>query len=122
MKRMCLLALTAVALVLMFALAAPAQTVNCSGVPAWSGNSVSYSVGALVTENGNEYKCLQAHTSQPGWDPASVPALWGFQGSCGSSGGGGGTPPPPTPTPTQSSGGGGGTGGGGGGGSCAAAW
>ncbi|WP_368861118.1 carbohydrate-binding protein, partial [Streptomyces griseus] len=22
------------------------------------------------------YRCLQAHTAQPGWTPADVPALW----------------------------------------------
>lgn len=37
---------------------------------------VSYSVDQEVTYNGHTYKCLQAHTSQVGWDPVSVPALW----------------------------------------------
>jgi len=57
---------------------------SCTGVPAWSGNSVAYSVGQLVTYNGSEYKCLQAHTSQPAWDPADVPALWSLIGACSS--------------------------------------
>jgi len=57
---------------------------SCTGVPAWSGNSVAYSVGQLVTYNGSEYKCLQAHTSQPAWDPADVPALWSLVGACSS--------------------------------------
>src|SRR3954447_21020118 len=43
---------------------------------AWSSNSVHYNVGDQVTYQGNTYKCLQAHTSQPGWDPVSAPALW----------------------------------------------
>src|SRR5579872_1973336 len=120
MKRIFVLALTAVALVLMLALAAPAATVSCSGVAAWSGNSVSYSAGTLVTYNGSEYKCLQSHTSQAGWDPADVPALWSLQGTCSSGGGGGATPTPTpkgaTPTPTPVSGGGGG------GGNCAPTW
>src|SRR5579872_6562039 len=93
------------ALLLIFCLAiflpvqASAATVSCSGVAAWSGNSVAYSVGALVTYNGSEYKCLQAHTSQAGWDPADVPALWSLQGTCSTSA----TPTPtakPTATPT----------------------
>ncbi len=37
---------------------------------------VSYLVDQEVTYNGNTYKCLQDHTSQVGWDPVSVPALW----------------------------------------------
>jgi chitinase len=57
---------------------------SCTGVPAWSGNSVAYTVGELVTYNGSEYKCLQAHTSEPTWDPADVPALWSLVGTCSS--------------------------------------
>jgi len=37
---------------------------------------VSYAVGAQVTYNGHGYRALQAHTSQPGWEPPNVPALW----------------------------------------------
>src|SRR5579883_3503218 len=72
-----------------------AATVNCSGVAAWSGNSVTYSAGTLVTFQGNEYKCTQSHTSLPGWDPVSVPALWSLVGACSS-----GATPTPTATPT----------------------
>src|SRR5579884_3648755 len=72
-----------------------AATVNCSGVAAWSGNSVTYSAGTLVTFQGNEYKCTQSHTSLPGWDPVSVPALWSLVGACSS-----GATPTPTPKPT----------------------
>ncbi|MEV4088611.1 carbohydrate-binding protein, partial [Nonomuraea fuscirosea] len=46
----------------------------------------SYATGAVVTYNGVDYVCLQAHTSQPGWEPPNVPALW----KQGSGGGGGG--------------------------------
>src|SRR5437016_3780948 len=42
---------------------------------AWQPNT-SYAVGTLVTFNGQEFKCLQAHTSQVGWEPPNVPALW----------------------------------------------
>jgi hypothetical protein len=39
---------------------------------------VAYKVGDIViyTPNGFTYKCLQAHTSQAGWNPPAVPALW----------------------------------------------
>ena len=63
---------------------AQAQSVNCTGVAAWSSNSVAYTVGTLVTYNGSEYKCLQAHTSQPAWDPADAQSLWTLQGTCSS--------------------------------------
>lgn len=36
----------------------------------------AYAVGAVVTYNGASYKCLQAHTALPGWEPPNVPALW----------------------------------------------
>lgn len=47
-----------------------------TGTPAWDGNGVAYAIGDKVTYNGPTYQCIQAHTSQPGWDPVSVPALW----------------------------------------------
>jgi len=93
MKNLVFVAVIAIAVVMMLPPAAFGATVNCSGVAAWSPNSVAYSVGQLVTYNGSEYKCIQAHTSQAGWDPADVPALWGLQGTCT-------TGPTPTPTPT----------------------
>ncbi|MFC3978739.1 lytic polysaccharide monooxygenase [Streptosporangium jomthongense] len=37
---------------------------------------VSYYAGSVVTYGGSAYRCLQAHTSLPGWEPANVPALW----------------------------------------------
>jgi chitinase len=76
-----------------------------SGVQPWSGNSVSYHVGDLVSFQGNVYKCIQAHISQPDWDPVSAPSLWQLVS------GGGSTPTPsptstatPTPTSTPPSG------------------
>ncbi len=42
---------------------------------AWAPN-VAYAVGDTVTYGGSTYKCLQAHTSQIGWEPPNVPALW----------------------------------------------
>jgi len=41
----------------------------------WAPN-VSYAVNDTVTYNGVTYRCLQAHTSQVGWEPPIVPALW----------------------------------------------
>ena len=67
-------------------LAASAQT-----IPTWQPNT-TYATGALVMFNGVEYKCIQGHTSQVGWEPPNVPALW--QPVSGSPG------PTPTPTPT----------------------
>ncbi|MEV4223617.1 M28 family peptidase [Nonomuraea sp. NPDC049725] len=36
----------------------------------------SYAAGDVVTYQGSSYRCLQAHTSLPGWEPTNVPALW----------------------------------------------
>ncbi|MCX6043835.1 MAG: glycosyl hydrolase family 18 protein [Chloroflexi bacterium] len=41
----------------------------------WAAKTV-YAVGAQVTYNGATYQCLQAHTAQVGWEPATTPALW----------------------------------------------
>lgn len=35
-----------------------------------------YQVGDVRTYEGAEYRCRQAHESQPGWTPPAVPALW----------------------------------------------
>jgi len=37
---------------------------------------VAYTAGQIRERNGKLYKCLQAHTSQEGWNPAATPALW----------------------------------------------
>ena len=66
-----LLALLAlVALPLLTAPVAQAQA------PAWDGNGRAYAVGDVVSYQGVEYRCRQAHTSQPDWNPVAVPALW----------------------------------------------
>jgi predicted carbohydrate-binding protein with CBM5 and CBM33 domain len=41
----------------------------------WRANT-AYAVGARVTFAGHSYQCIQAHTSQAGWEPPNVPALW----------------------------------------------
>ena len=46
--------------------------------PEWQPQT-AYVVGTLVTHLGSTYECLQAHTSQPGWEPPNVPALWELQ-------------------------------------------
>ncbi|HXF68841.1 MAG TPA: glycosyl hydrolase family 18 protein [Thermoflexus sp.] len=43
--------------------------------PAWQ-PWTTYQVGDLVSYNGVIYRCIQGHTSQPGWEPPNVPALW----------------------------------------------
>jgi chitinase len=52
----------------------PSPTGTGTGT-AWVANH-AYAVGAIVTYGGHTYKCLQAHTSQVGWEPPNVPALW----------------------------------------------
>src|SRR6185369_6009968 len=56
---------------------------RASTYPAWDPNSHAYAVGDIVyyATSGHDYKCIQAHTSQPGWDPVSVPALWSDLGA-----------------------------------------
>jgi hypothetical protein len=36
----------------------------------------AYTIGERVTYQGVEYECRQSHTSQPGWQPPAVLALW----------------------------------------------
>lgn len=67
---------------IMFSMAAEAgqiDDVTASEHPsmfqAWQPN-VAYSVGQIRERNGNLYRCVQAHTSQEGWEPENTPALW----------------------------------------------
>jgi len=83
---------------------------QCRAAAPWT-DWTAYAAGAVVTYGGAVYQCAQAHTSQPDWTPAGVPALWAVGicegGGSGNSGGGtgGGT--------GSGSGGGAGSGGGG---------
>ena len=52
-------------------------TISAGGA-AWA-TGVAYKVGDVVTYQSKTYKCAQAHSSQAGWDPVSVPALWTLQ-------------------------------------------
>ncbi len=40
-----------------------AIAVSAQSIPVWQPNT-AYAVGALVTFNGQEFRCIQAHTSQ----------------------------------------------------------
>ena len=37
---------------------------------------IDYAVGDRRTYDSLLYRCVQAHTSQTGWEPPNVPALW----------------------------------------------
>jgi len=50
--------------------------------PAWAPN-ISYAVDNRVTFNGRIFRTIQAHTSQVGWEPTNVPALWESPTPCG---------------------------------------
>lgn len=41
----------------------------------WAPNT-KYEADALVTYDGQTYRCIQPHPSQTGWEPPNVPALW----------------------------------------------
>lgn len=43
--------------------------------PAWAAG-VDFDRDIRVRYNGKLYRCEQAHTSQSGWEPPNVPALW----------------------------------------------
>ena len=43
--------------------------------PLWE-SGVDYAVGDRRRHNDLLYRCVQAHTSQDGWEPPAVPALW----------------------------------------------
>ncbi|MBB5956364.1 streptogrisin C [Saccharothrix tamanrassetensis] len=53
----------------------PTTTTSNPGGTTWQ-PGVAYAAGSNVTYDGAGYRCLQGHTSQPGWDPPAVPALW----------------------------------------------
>lgn len=51
--------------------------------PAWAAgvkytgdNTAGAGKGDIVTYGGRRYRCWQTHTSQVGWEPPKVPALW----------------------------------------------
>ena len=46
--------------------------------PKWAAGT-AYTVGYTVTYGGAVFSCVQAHVSQAGWKPPSVPSLWTAQ-------------------------------------------
>jgi hypothetical protein len=53
----------------------PTTPTRTSAVDSWAPNR-PYATGQVVSYNGTRYRCLQAHTSILGWEPANVAALW----------------------------------------------
>ncbi|TDD25798.1 chitinase [Nonomuraea diastatica] len=95
MLRKALAGLAALLLPLTVLVAAPSWAATSSASAAmadWSAWT-AYTAGARVTFNGVTYECIQSHTSQPGWEPPNVPALWKPVGD----GGGGDTSAPSVP-------------------------
>ena len=43
--------------------------------PAWAAG-VAYAVDQRIRYGNKLYRCVQAHTAQPGWEPDKTPALW----------------------------------------------
>lgn len=42
----------------------------------WSGDGVAYVTGDIRLHNGQFYRCVTAHTSQPTWAPDAAASLW----------------------------------------------
>jgi carbohydrate binding protein with CBM5/12 domain len=70
MRRMVLLTLASFILIIIRTTTVSAQT-----IPTWAPNT-AYTAGTLVSFDEQEFKCLQSHTSEVGWEPPNVPALW----------------------------------------------
>ena len=43
--------------------------------PTWAAG-IAYAIGDRARHGGKLYRCVQAHTSQEGWEPDKTPALW----------------------------------------------
>ncbi|MEO3804937.1 glycosyl hydrolase family 18 protein [Nonomuraea sp. B1E8] len=102
--RKALAGLAALVLPLTVLVAAPSWAATSSSASAamadWSAWT-AYTAGTRVTYNGVTYECIQSHTSQPGWEPPNVPALWK---PVGSDGGGDDTSAPSVPGNLRSTG------------------
>jgi hypothetical protein len=46
-----------------------------TGAPAWA-PGLAVTLGAEYTYGGSTWKVITAHTTQVGWEPPNVPALW----------------------------------------------
>ncbi len=60
------------------------SSAQCASAASWATDK-AYAVGAIVKYQSKVYTCLQAHTSQAGWTPAAVPALWHEEACAGGS-------------------------------------
>ncbi|GAA1703981.1 glycosyl hydrolase family 18 protein [Nonomuraea bangladeshensis] len=98
MRNKILACLAALALPLTSVAVAPPAAYGMVMAAAWA-PWTAYATGAVVTYNGVDYVCLQGHTSQPGWEPPNVPALWKV-----STGGGTDTTAPSVPGNLRSTG------------------
>ncbi|MGW5156496.1 glycosyl hydrolase family 18 protein [Nonomuraea wenchangensis] len=98
MRNKILACLAALALPLTAVAVAPPAAYGIAMAAAWA-PWTAYATGAVVTYNGVDYVCLQGHTSQPGWEPPNVPALWKV-----STGGGTDTTAPSVPGNLRSTG------------------
>ena len=43
--------------------------------PEWTADT-EYTIGYKVQRNGKLWRCIQAHTSQTGWEPENTASLW----------------------------------------------
>ncbi|GII82423.1 hypothetical protein Ssi03_04130 [Sphaerisporangium siamense] len=64
------------------AIVAKASSTVAAAAAAWAPNT-AYTAGTIVSYNGKDYRCVQAHTSLNGWEPPNVPALWAPAGDSG---------------------------------------
>ena len=53
----------------------PTTKPSGDNAPLWDAH-VAYRIGDRVTYDGKIYRCVQSHTSLPGWTPTVVAALW----------------------------------------------
>jgi hypothetical protein len=69
-----------------------------AAIPEWQPNT-AYAVGAQVVYDSKNYQCIQAHTSEVGWQPPITPALWDAIGSVSPTPAPKTEPSSPSPTP-----------------------
>ncbi len=76
-KKLSVLLVACVILSLLLNIAGAGAAPRLADRGAWA-PGVAYAVNDTVTYGGSTYYCIQAHTSQTGWEPPNVPALWGL--------------------------------------------
>jgi hypothetical protein len=65
---------------------------QCAAATAWT-EWKAYATGDVVAYAGRSFVCVQGHTSEPGWTPDAVPALWAAVMCAGGGGSDAGTAP-----------------------------